>query len=155
LRWSSISEPRSSDFSASSSEDEDVVGNVAGQQPQPCLWTLPPQPRRCVVHTFTGALNGKIREAAHITSESTPVSILLLFFAEIITLLVVKTNCYFHQCLDNSDDGHSPKREVTGAEMFAFLALTLQMGHSSRQTGGLHENGTAAHSILWTNDGTC
>ena len=43
----------SPDFSASSSEDEDDVGNVAGQQPQPCLWTLPPQPRRHVVHTLT------------------------------------------------------------------------------------------------------
>jgi len=42
-RRSSISEPPSPDFSASSSEDDDV-GNVAGQQPQPCLWTLPPQP---------------------------------------------------------------------------------------------------------------
>ena len=36
-RWSSISQPSSPDFSASSSEDEDDVGNVAGQQPQPCL----------------------------------------------------------------------------------------------------------------------
>ena len=43
-RRSSISDPPSPDFSASSSEDEDDVGNVAGQQPQPCLWTLPPQP---------------------------------------------------------------------------------------------------------------
>jgi len=129
-RQSSVSEPPSPDFSASSSEDEDDVGNMAGQQPQPCLWTLPPQPRRRVVHTFTGAPNGKSREAAHITSESTPLSILLLFFTEIITLLVVKTNCYYHQFLENSDVGHSPEREVTEAEMFAFLALTLQMGHT-------------------------
>jgi len=33
-RQSSISRPPSPDFSASSSEDEDDVGNVAGQQPQ-------------------------------------------------------------------------------------------------------------------------
>jgi hypothetical protein len=39
---SSISQPPSPDFSTSSSEDD--VGNVAGQQPQPCLWTLPPKP---------------------------------------------------------------------------------------------------------------
>jgi len=121
------SSPPSPDFSASSSEEEDDVGNVAGQQPQPCLWALPPQPRRRVVHTFP---NGKSREAAHVTSESTPVSILLLFFAEIITLLVVETNRYCHQCLENSDDGPSPEREVTQAEMFAFLAMTLQMGHT-------------------------
>ena len=30
-QWSSISQPPSPDFSASSSEDEDDVGNVAGQ----------------------------------------------------------------------------------------------------------------------------
>jgi len=44
LRRSSISQPPTPDFSASSSEDEDDVGNAADQQPQPCLWTLPPQP---------------------------------------------------------------------------------------------------------------
>jgi hypothetical protein len=31
-------------FSASSSKKKDGVGNVAGQQTQPCLWTQPPQP---------------------------------------------------------------------------------------------------------------
>jgi len=129
-RRSSISEPPTPDFSASSSEDEDDVGNVAGQQPQPCLWTLTPQPRRRVVHTFTGTPNGKSREAAQVTSESTPLSVLWLFFAEIITLLVVETNRYYHQFFENSDDRHSPEREVIEAEMFAFLALTLQMGHT-------------------------
>jgi len=126
---SSISEPPSSDFFASSPEDEDVVGNVAGQQPQPCLWTLPPQTRWRVVHTFTGAPNGKSREAAHITSESTLLSILLLFFVETTTLLVVETNCYHHQFLENSD-GPSHECKAREAEMFAFLALTSQMGHT-------------------------
>ena len=150
---SSISEPPSPHISASSSEDEDDVSNVAGQQPQPCLWTLPPKPWRRVVHTFTGASNGKGKEAAHVTSESTPLSVLLLFFAEI-TLLVVETNCY-HQLLENSD-GHSPECEVTEAEMFPFLALTLDGIYIWRQTGGLVDvHGTASHSILWTNDGTC
>ena len=63
-------------------------------------------------------------------SKSTPLRVLLLFFAEIITLLVVETNRYYHQFLENSDDGHSPEREVTEVEIFAFLALTLQMGHT-------------------------
>jgi len=45
-------------------------------------------------------------------------------------LLVVETNRYYHQFLENSDDGPSPECEVTEAEMFAFLALTLQMGHT-------------------------
>ena len=82
------------------------------------------------MHTFFGAPNGKRSEAAHIMKESTPLSILLLFFVEIITLLVVGTNHYYHQFLDNFEDGTSPQREVTEAEMFAFLALTLQMGHT-------------------------
>jgi len=82
------------------------------------------------VHTFTGAPNGKSREAAHVTSESTPLSILLLFFLEIITLLVVETNRYYRQFLEKFDDGPSPEHEVTETEMFAFLALTLQMGHT-------------------------
>jgi hypothetical protein len=54
-RWSPIPQPSRPDFSASSSEVEDDVGNVAGQQPQPCLWTLPAKPRKCVVHIFTEA----------------------------------------------------------------------------------------------------
>ena len=52
---SSISHPSSPDYSASSSEDEDYVGNVAGQQPQSSQWTLPRKPRRRVVHAFIGA----------------------------------------------------------------------------------------------------
>ena len=106
---------------------------MAGQQPQPCLWTLPPQPQRHIVHTFTGASNRKSRETAHVTSEFTPLSVLLLFFTKIITLLVVETNRYCHQFLENSDDGPSPEREVKEVEMFAFfLALTLQMGHTDQ-----------------------
>jgi len=49
---------------------------------------------------------------------------------EIINLLVVETNHYYHHFLENSDDGHSPEREVTEAEKFAFLALTLEMEHT-------------------------
>ena len=103
---------------------------MAGQQPQPSLWTLPPKPRRHVVHTFIGAPNEKSSEAAHITRESTPRSVLLLFFTEMITLLVVEMNRYYHQVLGNSDDRLSPHRDVTEVEMFAFLALMLQMGHT-------------------------
>jgi len=148
-RRSSVSDPPSPDFSASSSEDEDI-GNVAGQQAQPCLWRLPPQSQRRVVHTFTGAPNGKSEEVAHVTSESTPLSVLLLFFAEIVTLLVVETNRYYHQFLENFDDGHSPEREVTEAEMFAFFGSDITYGtYSSRHTGGLLDgNGTYSHFIL-------
>jgi hypothetical protein len=50
-------------------------------------------------HTFIGAPKGKSSEASHITKESTPLSILLLFFAEIITVLVVETDRYYDQFL--------------------------------------------------------
>jgi hypothetical protein len=129
-RRSSVSEAPSPDFSASSSEDEDDVGNVPGHLPQRRLWTLSPQSQRRVVHTFTGAPNGKIKVAAHVTSESTRLSVLLLFFTQIITLLVVETNRYYHQFLENSDNGHFSERDVTAVEMFVFLALTLQIGHT-------------------------
>ena len=79
------------------------------------------------MQTFTGAPNWISSEAAHITPQSTPL-IVLLFFAEIVTLLVVETNRYYHQFLDNCEDGPSP-RDVAEAEMFVFLVLTLQMGH--------------------------
>jgi len=82
------------------------------------------------VHTFIGAPKGKSSEAAHITSASTPLSVLLLFFAEIITLLVVETNRYYQQFLDSSNKKPPPQHEVKEAEMFAFLALTLHMGHT-------------------------
>ena len=49
---------------------------------------------------------------------------------EFITLLVVDTNRYYYQFLDNSDSGPSPHHEVTRAEMFTFLALTLQMRYT-------------------------
>ena len=91
-RRSSVSELPSPDYSASSSEDEYDIGNFARQQPQPCLWTLHPQSQRRVVHNFTGASNEKSKKAAHVTSESIPLSVLLLIFEEILTLLVVKTN---------------------------------------------------------------
>ena len=146
-RWPSLSQPPSPDYSASSSEDEDGAGNVAGQQPQPSQWTLPPKTRKRLVHNFIGAPNGKSSEAAHITPASTPLSVLLLFFAEIATLVVVETNRYYHQFLDNFEDGPSPQRELTEAEIFSFLALTLQMGHTVQDR--------LEDYILWTNDGTC
>ena len=112
--------PPSPDYSPSSSEDEVAVGNVPDQEPQPSLWTLSSKPRRRLVHNSTEASNGKSSEAAHITRESTPLSLLLLFFVEIITLLVEEKNRYQHQFLDNFEDGPSPQRKVTEAEMFTF-----------------------------------
>jgi hypothetical protein len=115
-RQSSISQPPSIDFSTSSSEVEDEVGIVASQQPQPSQWTMPLEPRRRVVHTFTGAHNGKRSEGGHITRETTPICVMLLFFAKII-LLAVETNRYYHQFLDNSD-GPFLQSEVTSGSVY-------------------------------------
>ena len=60
---SSVAQPPSPDYSASSSEDENGVCNVAGQQPQPSQWTLPPKCQRRVVHTFIWAPNGGLWDA--------------------------------------------------------------------------------------------
>jgi hypothetical protein len=61
-----------------------------------------------VLQEFIGAPNGKNSKDAHITRESIPLKFLLLLFAEKITLLVVETNGYYHQFLDNFKDGISP-----------------------------------------------
>jgi len=45
---------------------------------------------------------------------------------------VVETNCYYHDYIDRLDDGPSPEPDVTEAEMFLFLVLTIQMGHGVR-----------------------
>jgi hypothetical protein len=58
-----------------------------------------------------------------------PLSVFLLYFPEIITVLVKATNCYYHDYTDRLDDGSSPEPNVTEAEMFVFLALKIQVGH--------------------------
>ena len=49
-----------------------------------------------------------------------------------ITLLVVETNCYYHDYTDRLDDGPYPEPDVTEAKMFVFLALTMEMGQGIR-----------------------
>ena len=83
-------------------------------------------PQRGVIHTFTGGPRGKRNsEAPDINASSSPLSVFLLYFEEIITLLVVETNRYYY---DHLDQGPSPQPDVTEAEMRVFLALTISMG---------------------------
>jgi hypothetical protein len=85
-----------------------------------------PYPRRRVVHTFTGVPTGKSNEARHITRDSSPLCVLLLFFAQISTLFVVETNRYYQDSFDSiTDMKSSPKPDVTEAEMFVFLTPPL------------------------------
>jgi len=55
-----------------------------------------------------------------------------MYFEEIITLLMVKTNRYHQDYVDGLDDGPCPEPDVTEVEIFVFLALTVQMGHCVR-----------------------
>jgi len=43
---------------------------------------------------------GKDNKVSHINDGSSPLSVFLLYFAEIITLLVVETNRYYHDYID-------------------------------------------------------
>jgi len=58
------------------------------------LWG-PPQGRNTKVHPFIGPAKGvKNSEAPHINKDSSPLSVLMLFFTEIFHLLVEQTNLY-------------------------------------------------------------
>ena len=115
-RPTSSGQASSSSFATGAS---DGLQSGSGQQ-----WTRPSGPQRGVVHTFTGASGGKASEAPELND-----SVFLLYFAEIITLLVVETNRYYHAHLDRLDEGPSPQPDVTEAEIFVFLAMNIQMGH--------------------------
>jgi len=123
--------PTSSGQASSSSfvtSASDGFQSGSGQQ-----WTRPSGPQRGVVHTFTrGPGRKRNSEAPHLNDSSSPLSVFLLYFAEIITLLVVETNRYYHDHLDRLDEGPSPQPDVTEAEMLVFLAVTIQMGHCIR-----------------------
>jgi len=45
---------------------------------------------------------------SHLNDSSSPLNIFLLYFAEIITLLVVETNRYYHDHLERLDKRPSP-----------------------------------------------
>ena len=125
----------SSSIPSSASDEEDAIESGPGEQIQQAVtlqWTRPSCPQSSVAHTFTGAPRGKKdNEASHTNDGSSPLSIFLLYFAEIISLLVVETNSYYDY-IDRLDDEPSPEPDVIEAEMFVFLALTIQMGHGVR-----------------------
>jgi len=126
----------SSSILSSASDKDDAGKNGPGeqtQQPVTLQWTCPSCPQSSVAHTYTGGSGGKKdNEASHINGSSSPLSVFLLYFAEIITLLVVETSCHYHDYIDRLDNGPSPDPDITEAEMFVFLALTIQMGHGIR-----------------------
>jgi hypothetical protein len=57
----------------------------------------------------------------------------MLFFFEIIRLLVEETSRYYHQYLDTLD-GQSTLPGMTVQEICLFLAIIVQMGHDQMET---------------------
>jgi hypothetical protein len=71
--------------SSMSTDASDCFQSGSGQQ-----WTRPSGPHRCVIHTCTGGPRGKRNiEAPHIKDSSSPLSVFLLYFAEIIKVHTV------------------------------------------------------------------
>jgi len=89
-----------SSISSSTSDKDNADKSGSGeqtQQPVILQWIFPSCPQSGVTHTCTGGTRGKKHnEASHINDGSSPLRGFLLYFAEIITLLEVETNRYYH-----------------------------------------------------------
>jgi len=98
----------------------------------------PPQGRNINVHPFFGpAKCVKKSEAPHVNKDSSPLSVLMLFFTEIFHLLVEQTHLYYEQFLDRQAGPNRRLPDITLTEMMTFIALALQMGHVLKDT--LHD----------------
>jgi hypothetical protein len=108
----------------------DQVSRLNSQYP---AMDTPSCPQSRVAYTYTGGPRGKKdNEASNVNDGSSPLRVFLLYFAEISTLLVVETNRYYDPYTDRLGNEPSPEPNVTEAEMFVFLALTIQTGHGVR-----------------------
>jgi len=98
----------------------------------------------------------KKSEASHINKDSSPMSVLLMFFTEIFHLLFEQTNVYYQQNLDRQAGPSHRLPDVILPDMMTFVALALQMGHELKDT--LHDCWsrlkTATQSVLRRDHGT-
>ena len=145
----------SSSISFSASDEEDAVDSGQGeqtQQPVTLQGICSSCPQSSVVHTYTGGPRGKENnEVSHINHGSSPLRVVVLYFAKIITLLVVENNHYYHNYVNRFDIGPTLEPDITKPEMYVFLALTIQMGQTDRLLGN---NGPVTHAFLWHYDET-
>jgi len=119
---------------ASAEKDKQQAETSGGRLP---TWG-PPQGRNKNIHPFVGPPKGvKKSEAPHINKDSSPLSVLMLFFTEIFRLLVEQTNLYYQEHLDRQDRPSHLLPDITLPDMMTFIALALQMGHNLRDT--LHD----------------
>jgi hypothetical protein len=114
---------------ASAQEDEPQAATSGGGSPTCGL----PQGRNIKIHPFVGPAKGlKNSETLHINKDSSPLAVLMLFFTEIVQLLVKHSNLYYQQHLDRKA---GPSRRLP--DIMTFTALALQMGHNVKDT--LHD----------------
>jgi len=73
-------------------------------------------------------------EAPHINKDSSPLSVLILFFTEIFHLLVEQTNVYYLQHLDRQAGPSRRMPDIMLPDMMTFIPLALQMGHELKDT---------------------
>ena len=76
----------------------------------------------------------KNSEASHINKDSSPLSVLMLFFTEIFHLLVEQTNVYYQQHLDGQAWPSCQLSDITLPDMMTFIVLALQIGHKLKDT---------------------
>jgi len=76
----------------------------------------------------------KNSEAPHINKDSSPLSVLMLFFTEIFKLLVEQTNIYYQQSLERQAGLSHQLPDITLPDVMTFVALALQMGHALKDT---------------------
>lgn len=86
-----------------------------------------------VVFDFTPPYKGANTSIApEINAESSPFSIFITFFEEVIRIMWQETNRYYQQfCTHQGTSNHQP--DVSYEEIYKFLALVIQMGHSQRE----------------------
>jgi hypothetical protein len=78
-------------------------------------WTPPSFTRTSVVHTHTRGPTEKDSETSHKNDGSSSLCIFLLYLSEIIMLLVMENNRYYHDHTDRFDRGPSLVPDVTEA----------------------------------------
>jgi len=118
---------------------EPVTFRFVAQHLNHCATAVPPpQGRNTNIHPFVSPAKGvKKREAPHINTDSSPLSVLMLFFTEIFHLLVKQTNVYYQQHLDRQAGPSHLLPDITVPDMKTFVALALQMAHELKDT--LHD----------------
>jgi hypothetical protein len=95
------------------------------------------------VHTFIGQRNGLNKEAApEITSDATPGDYFMLFFCNVLPIILLETNRYMQQAFTAANKTLPPSQEILMRYMFSFFALLLQMGHDHKPS----------LKSYWTND---